>query len=502
MRGFNIEKVKKIISFIVFISIIAFAYVKLTYLMRNSSVDRANVIGIKEEAELDVVFVGGSSTMVYWQPLKAWHDYGFTSYNYSTNTNQAENIIWYIKEILKTKTPELFVVDLRAFQYWSPVLNEAGVRNGLDSMNLGLDRWKYARYILGNREIDEETDVLSYYFDIAKYHTQYEAFANPVNWEYIDNSTYRPDKGFGWEPPAARQEKPEGFMTDQKGGLDERCIQVLVDLLDYCKEENLQVLFVVCPYVITREDMMKYNTMAEVITGYGYPYLNTNEYYTEMGIDFETDFFNADHVDCLGAEKYTCFIGEYICDNYNMPDHSNDGGDFEKWDIEFERFEEEAQSRREQCYLAIDKIAEGYRDGNSLKYITDFYEYLALARNDRMTIIIVTQGLLDEATVSAGRNCFFGMVDAPLEEMGYIGIEVNNTNFHLCGEAAASYRGTLDRKDYEIRSGEEASVVIGGIEYCCAQPGINLVIYNNDYHNVVDSIALSVDADGNIEILR
>lgn len=82
--------------------------------MRNASIDRANVIGIKEEKELDVVFVGGSSTLVYWQPLKAWHEFGFTSYNYSTNSNQAENIKYYIKDILKTNSPELFEVDLRA----------------------------------------------------------------------------------------------------------------------------------------------------------------------------------------------------------------------------------------------------------------------------------------------------------------------------------------------------------------------------------------------------
>jgi len=464
--------------------------------------DRTNVIGIKEETELDVVFVGGSSTIVYWQPLQAWHDYGFTSYNYATNTNQAENIKYYIKDTLKTKKPKLFVVDLRAFQYWIPELEEAGLRNGLDSMDLGVDRMEYAWYAMHNREISPETDVLSFYFDIAKYHTQYEAFANPTNWTYIDNSTYVPGKGFEWGPVAKRLDEPEGFMTDEKGGLDERCLQVLTDLLDYCKDEELQVLFVVCPYMITREDMMKYNTIAEVVESYGYQYLNTNEHYREMDIDFETDFYNADHVDCLGAEKYTRFLGEYICNNYEMPDHGNEHDYVERWDSEFEQFAEEAEQRKEKCYIAIDQIRGEYEAVNSLKNITDFYEWLTLARNDRLTIIITTQGNLDEATISAGRKCFFGMDDAPLARATYIGIEVNNTDFSLCEDEEQLYCGHLDKKYYEIRSGEKASVMIDEIEYCQAQPGINLVVYSSDFHSVVDSVALSVDAEGNIEMLR
>lgn len=38
---------------------------------------------------------------------------------------------------------------------------------------------------------------------------------------------------------------------------------------------NLNAMFVVCPYAITAEDYAKYNTMRDIVSEYGYDFLNT-----------------------------------------------------------------------------------------------------------------------------------------------------------------------------------------------------------------------------------
>ena len=117
-------------------------------------------------------------------------------------------------------------------------------------------------------------------------------------------------------------DKPEGFLTDDEGELSKNAVIVLNDLLDYCDKLDKDVLFVVCPYEITQVDKSKYNTISEIIESRGYQFIDTNEYYEEMGIDYSKDFYNGDHP--FGAKKFTEFLERYICENYRMPDHRRD----------------------------------------------------------------------------------------------------------------------------------------------------------------------------------
>ena len=98
----NKIKIVKFIGAIVFLVIIIHIFLALTYLFRGNQYnyyDRISVVGIKEEKEnsLDVIYIGGSATFVYWEPLHAYSDCGFTSYDLATNTIQAESILAYVK---------------------------------------------------------------------------------------------------------------------------------------------------------------------------------------------------------------------------------------------------------------------------------------------------------------------------------------------------------------------------------------------------------------------
>ena len=133
-----------------------------------------HVVGIREEEPLDMIYVVGSAAFVYWEPLKAWNDCGFSSYNLATDTIQAESIKYYIKYALEHHNPRLFVVGVRAFQYYEKeVGGEAGIRNSSDSLDLGIDRINLVNEYLNNRIIDENIDEFSLYIDIMRYHSNY-----------------------------------------------------------------------------------------------------------------------------------------------------------------------------------------------------------------------------------------------------------------------------------------------------------------------------------------
>lgn len=104
----NEIKIVKFIGAIVFFVIGIHVFLALTYLFRGYSYDRNSVVGIKEEKEnsLDVIYIGGSAAFVYWEPLHAYSDCGFTSYDLATNSIQAENILAYVKYAQQYQNPD------------------------------------------------------------------------------------------------------------------------------------------------------------------------------------------------------------------------------------------------------------------------------------------------------------------------------------------------------------------------------------------------------------
>ena len=80
----------------------------------------------------------------------------------------------------------------------------------------------------------------------------------------------------------------------------------------------------VCPYVVPQEDQQVYNTAKDIVTSYGYQFINANEFYDEIGLDFSTDMKNINHVNSVGAEKYTRFLSEYIISHYDIVNRSHE----------------------------------------------------------------------------------------------------------------------------------------------------------------------------------
>ena len=104
----------------------------------------------------------------------------------------------------------------------------------------------------------------------------------------------------------------------------------LYELLDYLKENEQQALFIVSPYNVGPEAQMMFNYMKPIIASYGYEFVNMNEHYEEMGIDFATDYYDfGGHVNALGAEKCTAYLGELLS-MYDLPDRRNSEG-YDSW---------------------------------------------------------------------------------------------------------------------------------------------------------------------------
>lgn len=502
-------KMKRIFATIIFLSLLVKIFLSATYLFRNSGSDRVNIVGIKDEEPLDMIYIGGSSAVQYWEPLKAWADYGFTSYSLGTNGIQAECIKYLAKYALNYHKPELLVIDVRAFQnYKTEVENGNGLRPTSDSLDFTIDRLKLIYEYLNKREFlsGDKVDDLPFYLDIMTYHTDYSALASQDNWGFINNKGNSKTKGTTWQSSYRYLDKPENIETDIRGEISEQCLETLYGLLEFCREKDLEVLFTVCPYQIEEEHWEMYNALEDIITSYGFDFLNTNKYYDEMKIDFSMDFYNHAHVNAYGAGKYTEFLGNYLVEHYNLPDH-RDEEIYADWNEESGQFLEAEKRMEDRIDAEILKVQEGKEIANSIRDTTDLLEWCVLANDSRFTILAVgNEGLFERIPFTDQKALSFLGLDVTQDCSNYIRVACGGDVIYSNIETKEKhYEMTVGVADTNCRidnSAEEASILIDDNEYSRQGDGINIVVFENDYDYVVDSFVLKCDEKGIVKLER
>lgn len=492
---------KKIVSFVgsfVFIIILAKVFCTVTYLFRDAGYDRNRFVGIEQE-KLDMVYIGGSAVAVYWEPLKAWNDCGFTSYNYATNSIPAENIQAYLEEARTSQEPEVFVIDARAFQYYSDDPEEPGLRHGTDGMDLtSAARYKLLYDYFKNRNISEDTDIISYYLDIAKYHTNTENLGFGAVWGYKNNDGICPDKGWEWMDEYAYLEEPADFYTEERAELSENASEILHKLLTYCQDEQLKVLFVVCPYYVTREDQAKYNTIGDIVKSYGFDYLNANEHYADMGIDFSSDFYNRNHVNLFGATKYTAFLENYLVHHYNLPDHRGDA-DYASWDVDYQRFVQEEAAHAATVQSKMEYVQRSGEIIRQMENAGSLAEWAELASGYRYALLIATTGEYQWPQNIADQNILTRWGMKPDGEKAIRVIINDQVKYSNASDGAVAADGVLGEwgdTPYHI-SVENGipRIQVNGEEAAIDQSGIHIVVFDNNYRKVVGIAAITCGED-------
>lgn len=497
----NYKKIIRIIGFVVFLVIAFRLFCNITYLFRNaSSPSRAHITGIKNEKELDMVYVGGSAAYVYWQPLRAWNDCGFTSYNYASDTIQAESLKAYIKKVRAARNPELYVIDARAFEYYGQEetgVREVGIRNGTDSMDITSPaRYELLLKYLANRFPTENTDELSFYLDISKYHTNTGNLGLSDAWKYMDNRGTSPNKGWEWIDNYAYLEEPQEFATDERAELHKNSMGILEELLSYCQAEKLNVLFVVCPYHITKEEYAKYNTIEDAVKSYGFGFLNANDYYSEMELDFTTDFYNRNHVNLFGAAKYTAFLESYICSNYHLPDHREDSG-YDSWDEDYQRFLQEEKQHAGIVQGLASEVMRGEKITTRMKKTSAIAEWSILAEDSRYTLLIEANGDYGWPRSISEQKILkkWGLAKGKTSEIRVVsGTEITYSN---ATDKMKSHDGTLGPWQdiaYHMSVGNDHCLLtIDGEEVPIQETGINIVVFDNNYRTIADTVFISCE---------
>ncbi len=347
------NNIKWLLHTVAFLLVFLWLFLQATHLFRPIRNNIASFYSVPENS-LDVIFIGGSSTFVYWEPYEAWNDHGMVSYNYSTSSMSPALLKNLITEAGRYQDPELYVIDLRAFdvrEEHPDFYSVEYLRNITDAMEYSFNRIDAIEYAFGYEQPEDRFDPASY-LDLMLYHSRWK---NLTEDSFQREPVLLENKGFEFIQFAYHMpfEKNDYSWVTEVEPLSADTNAILIELLEYCKQEELNVLFFLNPfYMDSPVTKARYNYIQGLVEKYGYRFIDCNDYYDEMKMDFSTDFYNRDHVNILGAEKFTRFMGKYITTYYEIPDRRGDP-DFADWEAGYGPWKERVLEQKERVQEAI-----------------------------------------------------------------------------------------------------------------------------------------------------
>lgn len=527
-------KVYRVLAFLLFVVLLWQVFAHLTYLFRNTNDARVSFLTFKDEPQdsLDVVYFGASDVFVFWNPMCAWNQNGFTSYDYSASNMPCTTYLPLIKASQEVQRPKLYVVGVRTFlsPFYnqissSGIVNDGGYRNVADSMDLSFERAKLISYTCKINPTSDKNSIGSY-LDLIYYHANHESLSKPRNWFFLNNTTGNSTgavvspyffKGYMADPwLTAKVALFPGFLppeTERRLPLcpeAERCYR---ELLSYCSDNDIPLLITATPKISDEDFEAQINTCEDIAAEYDIPFLDLNSpaCWKEMGLDPETDFYNVNHVNISGAGKFTAFLADYLATNYNLPDHRKDPR-YDSWNVlNEESYLPNIEPLQEQVRNIVAEYKKTIENEEKMRQTKDAAEWFSYADDPNITLLMAAYARNENMLTSETGFILdkFGLSPYFREKSDtYVG--VYSGSVRLSDIEMVSYEGdtvtynndsSYKSVHYSICLGEEASVRVDGNEYAFENgSGINIVVIDNNLLSVVDCTSVDVDSEGKLTL--
>lgn len=341
MKRFLTKKNRIRIGFILLFVVTIYLISNILRVKSSHGINQLEGLYWQPTDSIDVVMMGSSHIHCNINTALLWEEYGIAAYDYSG----AEQPLWmtyhYLKELYKYQSPKVVVLDLYApvrflddYQYDWIAENIYGMRFSLNKLEM--------------LAVSVEPKRLFQYFpSFLVYHDRYDDLEEEDFEHFLwDGEEQEAFKGYTpyWE--RTPQEIPEVFESEvgELSAKSEKYLRKIIDFME--QKEESRLILIVAPYIITEDDQKAYNRIAEIAEEEEITFINYNEYYEEIGLDFDLDFNDESHLNYWGSCKFTDYLGEFLCTYDNIQDRRGQEG-YESWEEHVEMIRKEAVDKRD-----------------------------------------------------------------------------------------------------------------------------------------------------------
>lgn len=476
------KKIKRFLSVIIFLAIVVCLFhAANVMLFEKQHFGTAKNIAYEDPQKIDVFFIGASHIFYGVNPMEIWNETGIAGYNLTTHQQPLWSSKLLLQHALKKQSPKLIVLDvLMATNFSRPLL---GTDQGTNMTHLALDPVPLSiqkiRGVLETGAIIEKGEIL---FPIILNHSRLQQ--GLLDWDdlhFFTGDRSHPMKGYNYTENTIAYDRPES-VPDSTHELPEGLEEILIDFIQFCKKEDLPLLFIKTPLVGSGELYEQINYIGEIAAAHDVPFLDLNHHFDELEIDFRTDFADSGHLNVHGAEKVSRYLAGYLDEHYDLPDHRGD-----------------------EAYASWSRSAEHYENIIGLKNSTDILPQLEAAAADKDLVTVILSGGAMENTVelpAAVTDAFrkAGLTAAPkvLGKGAYCAVikggKVILEKYTDSGILTEEFMIKDTRFPLRVSSREPdggsfmTAMYIGKGGFSSIEPGILVVSYDSDRMETVDAV--------------
>lgn len=295
----------------------------------------------EEEKDHDVIFIGDCEVYENFSPKVLWEDYGINSYI----RGSAQQLIWQsyylLEDTLRYEKPDVVIFNVLAMKYDEPQ-KEAYNRMSLEGME-----WSMSKVKSIQASMTENENFLDYVFPILRYHTRWSGLS-AQDVQYMFGSGKVSHNGYYMRVDVKPAENvPEGrILGDYSFG--ENAWKYMDMMTKLCGKEGIKLILIKAPSLYP----YWYDEWEGQIEAYaeenGLLYINFLELVDEIGIDYNTDTYDAGlHMNLSGAEKLSAYLGQLLIDEAGLSDRRGEEGLQEIWKGKTAAYEAEMRAEPE-----------------------------------------------------------------------------------------------------------------------------------------------------------
>lgn len=432
-----------------------------------------------EENSADVIFYGSSHCYCTINNALLWDKYGIASYNMGESGQNLGSTYAYMVESLKTQAPKVMCVELCYASWYEEGFNNGNLYRNTIGLKWSENYLSNLDFAIGRSVQSDNTELKREIF--LKWPIIHSRYSEITAKDFWDNSFEHGRYEGSWTCESYEFPR-EAYNCKEIGSLREDDLLYLEKMVDLAKDKGIQLVFFIAPFVLHEENQKAFNAAAEFARNNGVPFLNFNtDQFLFLDFDYTTDMreegHSGSHLNNFGAEKITIYIGQFLKENFDLPDRVQENG----YDY----------------YNIITKYYQSSCNTNRLVQTEIFEDYLNELNRDDYTFFISISG-------NCGNNADIN--NLLMESYGIDAVVGKNwvikkDKILFCDENQDVFTYHIDFKDAKLavttKSGREGmySLLYNHNLENKVENGINVLVYNNIMESYVESVGFDSDKD-------
>ena len=301
----------------------------------------------------DTLFFGSSHMHEGIDPMYLWENYGISSYNLASSGESIQMTYYVMREALDRTKPKAVFIDSFKISDKENSIDEgyAFVHESIDPLPLNKNKLEAIDYAAPFFEGGKPAFLSNLY----AYHNRYTELKEE---DFLPKATY--DRGayimteiYKAEPPDMDSYIREAGELGNGDG-----VRYYKKIIELCRERGVTPVLINIPANsanYSENSQKRVNALMEYTEENGGLSINFLPLLDDIGINYDTDFGDASHLNFMGAAKTADYIAEFLRLNFNVEDHRGDSAYSEEWDRESKLWREQKVER-----LSLKKDAVSY----------------------------------------------------------------------------------------------------------------------------------------------